>query len=155
MSDPVRDAIVSILSAIPDIGRVHAFERYANQFGDMSDLYLYNGQLRGWFVRRAAIKENMIGLSPHETITWVIRGYMALSDERQSELEFDGLIDLIRDAFRLNYRLNGTVVTTRLDEEGGIQLDDSGPVMSAGGTLWHSAMLRLMTIRRLPRVPAQ
>lgn len=150
MSDPIRDAIVATLQSVPDIGRVHAYARNVNTAADVQAHYGYNGQLRGWFVRRMKIEEVVVGQAPRERIEWLIRGYLALKDASATEPTFDLLIDRIREVFRAEYRLQGSVVTTRTEEEGGIQLEDAGPTLLAG-VLCHSAMLRLVTIRRLPR----
>lgn len=150
MTDPVRTAIVAILSTIPAIGRVHAYERRVDQ-KNLAEHYGYNGQLRGWFVRRAGIQERL--LSPPyapgprlEITTWLIRGYLALADAEATELAFDELIEAIRDAFRADDTLGGVVETCRHEEEIGIQLDQAGPV-SLTGMLCHSAQLRLTTVR--------
>lgn len=148
----IRNAIVAKLNTVANIGRVHAYERYANQLADLSALYAWNpgggpAQLRGWFVRRIGIRETHPSESLfREDITWQIRGYMALSDAAESELSFDALIDAIRAAFRADDTLGGAVDTCWINEEVGIQLDDAGPVLFAN-VLCHSARLTLMTRR--------
>jgi len=152
MTDPIRTAIVAKLNTVTDIGRVHAYERYANQLADLAALYAWNpgggpAQLRGWFVRRVKVHESMPTLATYsETITWRIRGYMALSDAAASELAFDDLINAIRDAFRADDTLGGVVDSCRFDREAGIQMDDAGPVLFAN-VLCHSAQLTLTTRR--------
>jgi hypothetical protein len=158
MSD-VRQAIVDVLQSVPHIGRVHAYERYADNQGDLSALYQWPepedltaeaGQLRGWFVSRKAVAETPQGGMPDEgrsvTEVWLIGGYMALSDAGESELNFDWLLDRIRTAFRRNPTLNGTVATCWYGDPAGIEVMDSGPVLFAG-VLCHAAKLRLRTLR--------
>lgn len=149
----IRDAIVTKLDAIPSIGRVHGFERYAADFKALADLYVATignkPQLRGWFVQRTGTSETSRALGRYEeTISWRIRGFMALSDATQSEFSFDALLEAIRDAFRSDETLGGTVASTVTDEAAGIQIEESGPVMFAG-VLCHAATLRLATRRYL------
>jgi hypothetical protein len=151
MSEVVRAAIVAKLEGIPDIGRVHAFERYSKNMEQLKGHYLWEpndgrpNQLRGWFVRRLRANEASEALGQSEEgTTWIIRGYMALSDESESELVFDRLIDAIRGVFRADETLGGVVATTVMDDEAWMQLDESGPVLFAG-VLCHSAKLRLTT----------
>lgn len=152
MTASIRTAIVARLNTVPGIGRVHAYERYANQLGDLAALYAWDAgggqkQLRGWFVRRVGIRESHPSESLfREDIAWQIRGYMALSDAAESELAFDGLIDAIRAAFRTDDTLGGAVDTCWINEEVGIQMEDAGPVLFAN-VLCHSARLILKTRR--------
>ncbi|HYE35503.1 hypothetical protein [Methylocaldum sp.] len=152
MADAIRTAIVAKLNSVADIGRVHAYERYANQMADLSALYAWDAgsgqkQLRGWFARRVGIQESKPSEPTfRETITWQIRGYLALSDAAASELAFDDLIDAIRAAFRADDTLGGAVATCWIDDEAGIQSDDAGPVLFAN-VLCHSARLILKTRR--------
>lgn len=152
MTAPIRNAIVAKLNTVANIGRVHAYERYANQMADLSTLYAWDigggqKQIRGWFVRRVGIRESKPSESLfREDISWQIRGYMALSDAAASELAFDDLIDAIRTAFRADDTLGGAVDTCWIHEEAGIQMDDAGPVLFAN-LLCHSARLILKTRR--------
>lgn len=148
--EQIRDAIVAKLSAVADIGKVHGFERYAVQAGEMKALYVATiagrDQLRGWFVRRMTTQETSPVLGRyHIKHTWQIRGYMALEDVAVSEKTFDSLIEAIRDAFRSDENLGGVVSTTVNEEGAGIQVEESVPVLFAG-VLCHSVRLRLTTI---------
>jgi hypothetical protein len=149
-AEAIREAIAARLEAVPDIGIVHRYERYANQAGALAKHYQWQNQLRGWFVRRVAVAEtptSQLGGTRIEDTTWMIRGYMALSDEAQSELVFDGLIEALRDAFRDDDTLGGTVASCWVrNGPAGVQMDDAGPVLF-GGVLCHSARLRLVTRR--------
>lgn len=148
MSDPIRAAIVSILESVEEIGRVHAYERYAPQGQGMVKHYEWRGQIRGWFVRRVKVSEQANGKAGYETATWRIGGYLSLSDEAQSEVVFDELVERIRDQFRAHPTLRGTVASTRSEDAAGIQVDNMLSVMM-GGVLCHAAVLRLVTRRRL------
>lgn len=153
MTDTVRAAIVAKLSGITGIGVVHSYQRYASRSKQMADLYSVNGQLHGWYVRRLAQKD---GLGPGQLVTedtkWLIRGYMAVDDAAQSELVFDGLVDLVRVAFRINSVLEDPLMTpepftTRVENQSGATLEDSQPVLFCD-VLCHSAKLILITRKR-------
>jgi hypothetical protein len=143
-----RAAIVATLSGVADIGRVHSFERYDRAEKDLKALYLYEGRLQGWFVRRLSTRV----ISPAKGIRtvinrWRIRGYRALDDSVQSEILFDATIEAIRAAFDASSTLGGVVETTHVDDLAGIQLEDSSPVMFAS-VLCHGARLALSTRHR-------
>ena len=145
----IRAAIVETVETVPDIGCVHAFERYASDRTRLRALYVSSiggrDQLRGWFIRRKEFSAARTGASRRTiTTTWEIVGYMALADEAETELAFDGLVDAIADAFQANPSLNGTVVTTIFDDGAGLSQADSGPVMFAG-VLCHAVSLQLKT----------
>lgn len=150
----VRAAIVSTLSAVPNIGVVHSYERYSHDLATLKKLYFSSAhnQLRGWFVRRVGTRENGI-LPPRylEVATWQIRGVMSLEDAAGTEKVMDELIEAVRDAFRVDRTLGGTVTklgTLQPNSERGPQLDDFGPVMF-GGALCHGVRLSLVTTREL------
>ncbi|MBR0346980.1 MAG: hypothetical protein IJI03_17160 [Rudaea sp.] len=155
----IREAIVARMSAIPDIGVVQKFERYAKDEATLKKFYYSpaHGNLRGWYVRRLATSESgNRQASSVEVCTWRIRGYMSLSDAAETELVFDDLIEGVRDAFVPDESLGGLVDQcsdpTNIDGVSGIQLIDAGPVMF-GGVLCHSARLELLTVRFLDRSP--
>ena len=144
----LRAAIVAKLQGIGGIGVVHDRERYATAMDALKALYVPPGenQLRGWFVRRGAIQEVSAGGSRRvQTIAWRIQGVMALKDEDSSEIAFDNLIETITDTFRADPTLGGLVLTPKPeDEDAGVQVVDSGPVMFAN-VLCHAARLALTT----------
>lgn len=151
MSDhaTIRTAIASMLSAIPNIGRVHTYERYAKAEKDFRAVYAQAAQVRGWNVRRKGIWQSSPALGRWVvTCQWEIRGLMSISDAEASELEFDSLIDLAQEAFRNDETVLGTVSTTVLgeaaDDPAGLQLVESEPALFCG-VLCHSARLSLFT----------
>ncbi len=155
----IRAAIVSIMQAVPDIGVVHAYERYAKNIADLAALYRSapHQQLRGWYVgRNKTAERDRVQNTSTEYTVWKINGFMALSDENQSELQMDLLIEALRDTFRVNDTLNDTVAQCSLPSPGGgsreasLQLLDFGPVMF-GAVLCHGVRLQLNTIRYLTR----
>lgn len=147
----IRAAIVAVLQTVPGIGRVQSYERYAKDMPGLKALYADNGLLLGWHVRRIGLAEQgKIQPRSVEYTRWRIQGVMAIDDGAASELVFDDLVEAIRDAFRANDTLQGTVAQCSLPDgsAAGIQLDDAGPVMFAG-VLCHGARLSLNTVRYL------
>ncbi|MBH03977.1 MAG: hypothetical protein CMP08_07620 [Xanthomonadales bacterium] len=143
----IRSTITETLQGIPAIGRVHDYERYASAKADLKALYEYEGQIRGWFVRRAGAAETMPDTRLGRTAVdnrWQIRGYMSLADAEASERAFDALVATIQAAFRTDETLGGVVNTTFFQDRAGIQVDDLGPVLFAG-VLCHGARLSLRT----------
>lgn len=145
--DPVRAEIVARLSAIPDIGRVHPYQRFAERLSDLAALYAYNSQLRGWYVHRAALVRTSENRSVEvERVTWQIKGYMAVADVKATALTFDDLLDAVREAFRLDH-LDGTTEVYFRDDEGeqaGLAVQASALCMFAG-VLCHSATCSLQS----------
>ncbi|HEY4145171.1 hypothetical protein [Pinirhizobacter sp.] len=144
----LRDAIVAKISSVPEVGVVHAYERYATAMDKLKALYVVpgSGVLRGWFIRRLALSETSANSRARivET-TWRLQGVMALNDADGSELVFDDLIEQLRTAFRTDPTLGGLLkAATPEGEPAGLQLLDTGAVMFAG-VLCHGARLALRT----------
>lgn len=150
----IRTAIVATLAAVPQVGVVHAYERYVRGDNKFKQLYLYTPpggeqQLRGWWVRRVGTVESSPNVSPRtrNVHTWRLRGYMALNDESASELVFDELVEAVRDAVRADPTFGGVADLGPLndgDNTDGAQVVDVGPVLFCG-VLCHSALLEIRT----------
>ena len=148
-TNDIRDRIVAVVAALPEIGPVHAYERYSARRESLRALYVsaIGGRdvLCGWFVRRTGFRARRSGRSGREITTrWEIAGYRAIGDDDASELAFDGQIDAIAEAFHADPTLTGLVQTIEFDDQAGIELADSAPVMFAG-VLCHAATLQLKT----------
>ena len=148
----IRAALVALVSTVPDIGVVHAFERYVREEAKFRELFVPTGivpkQLRGWWLRRTATQRRALNMARVQvTHTWQLRGYMGLDDTHASELAFDALIEAIAAAFAADPELGGLCQTHPLntsDPSTGIQVSDVGPVMFCG-VLCHSAVLEFKT----------
>lgn len=145
------------LNAVPSIGRVHAYQRYAHNLKDLAGLYRSDAhnQLRGWNVSRVATSESGNRQAHNvEIIRWRILGAMALDDAAGSELVFDDLVEAVRKEFAEHETLGGTVAQCsdpdNANGETGIQADDIGPGTFAG-VFCHLARLSLLTVRYLDR----
>lgn len=154
MSQPIiRDALQALFLTVPNIGQVHNRERYIREENKFVSLYHYTPaggvkQVRGWWLRRTATMERTLGVGRNmEVHTWSVRGYMSLNDEDATEIEFDALIEAMRDKVREDPTLGGVCQQSPLndgDNTDGLQLVDSSPVLFCG-VLCHSALLQLRT----------
>ena len=143
----VRAALVDALNEVPNIGIVHAYERYSNTLTELAALYMTGEVLLGWFVTRGQV----VQLAPFagrrvEQTTWHFTGYRGFVDATATELEFDALVDNIRLRFRTAETFGGAVPW--IDDKAGIQVDETSKVLFAG-ILCHCAKLSLPTTRYL------
>lgn len=152
-----REALVTLLRAVPGVGVVHDRERYAASEQAFRSLYIYahsdpaadafgdKAHVRGWYIRRVATTEltdNGRVLNEH---TWNIRGYLAFQDDIGSELVFDELVERMRDAVRVTPTLGlASLLGASVATERGVQVASAGPVFFAGA-LCHSVLLELRT----------
>jgi hypothetical protein len=157
MQQAIRNWIVAQLETVPNIGTVHSYQRYADREKALADLYLNNGKLHGWYVRRVAVVEKSLSnITNIEHSTWHIVGYLAINDVDASELVFDELIEAVRDLFRVvmanafrdveNEQI-GLFFNEQIGtEQIGLKILESQPVMFAG-VLCHSVKCQLITHR--------
>jgi hypothetical protein len=145
-----KAAIVALLNAVTNIGRVHSFERYVREEAPFRSLYLFtpaggSEHLRGWWLRNTAISEMQLGVGRTlNEYSFELRGFMALKDADATETIFDELIEALRARYRLDPTLGGVNLAEPLGSEDGIQKDDAGPVTFCN-VLCHSALLTLKT----------
>jgi hypothetical protein len=147
----IRAAVLASMRAVPDMGMVHAFERYTRDEARFRELYLFapaqgEEQLRGWWLRRVSTQETTVSTGTVMNVhTWQWRGYMALKDDDESELVFDDLIEAYRDAVRADPTFGDVCEQNAVaDGDDGVQVMSSGPVTFCG-VLCHSAVLQLRT----------
>lgn len=144
-STAIRTAIAAKLNTVVGIGKVQDYERYTDKMGALRVLYTWEKQLRGWHVRRVRQRRTSKSLGRTVVITrWQIRGFLALKDQDQTEKVMDDLVDDIIAAFAADEDLDGVVSDTVVNDEAGIQLEDSGPVRFAD-VLCHGVRLALNT----------
>jgi len=145
--ETIRAAIRDRMLTVPGLGIVHAYERYAKQEKAFADLYLHdddagNKRLLGWHIRRVATREFAYSsLQNRVEFDFVLRGWMALEDGRQTEILMDGLVEQLRAAWRGDPSLNGLFNAPIPDGQPvGLQLVESQPYMM-GGVLCHGVRL--------------
>lgn len=149
MDRRVRAGLVSLLRRVPGIGVVHEYERFSKDEKKFQALYVRDGQLLGWHLRRGTVKESYFDSQVVRVRTrWHIRGLAAMVDAKESELAFDDLVDQVRRIFRRFPELKNEegkgYARTLTDEGAGAAVDESGPVMFAGA-LCHAVKLSLVT----------
>jgi len=113
MSDyaTIRDAIKTILSGVAGIGVVHTRERFATDQTALKNLYVKDGILNGWIIKRVATPEARDTMGGTiRRYRFRIRGYYAFADHEvdasSSEQIFQALIEAICDTFRTIPYLN-------------------------------------------------
>jgi hypothetical protein len=141
----IRAAIQASLAAVPNIGTIHAYERFAARPDDLKKLYMVGDRVRGGFITRTATRELEASTSHNNVIhRWRINYYVGWSEQENSAAGFDYLVECMRAAFRDDETIGDVVSTTIVDGQAGLQLEDAGPVMFAG-TLCHGARFSLQT----------
>ena len=145
----IRAALVALLEAVPGIGTLHNYERFASKPKEFQALYLQGQDIRGFYVRRQSYRETPYSTMKNRVRTrWVIRGFASLVDADATELAFDDLLDAIAAMLRAKpvvYDADGNgLCHTVTDDSAGLQLEDSSPVMFAG-VLCHGATFSLTT----------
>ncbi len=109
--ETVRAAIVAKLNAVPGIGRVHSYERFAATNAKFVELYATGDKILGWHARRVAAETKPVSFDVHEDATsWEIRGYASLADANESEIAMDTLVESIRAAFLADDTLGGALL---------------------------------------------
>ncbi|WP_238121963.1 MULTISPECIES: phage tail terminator protein [unclassified Xanthobacter] len=141
----IRAALVALLEAIPDIGRVHAWERFAATEKGFIDLYSHAGAVRGWRVNRVSTRRRVLA-SGRVLVTdrWAITGMLSLVDAAQSEITASDLADAIIAAEVADPTLGGVARGVAVEGAAGVQLLAIAPVMFAG-VLCHQVALQLDT----------
>lgn len=150
-----RNAIVSVLASVPQIGVVQDRERHAASDAELATLFTYTppaagtAHVRGWWLRRSSTVEH--GSSTARTVSvhqWTLHGYLAIADAQASELLLDDLVEQFRALVRADPTLGGVCQPGPLagsdDSTDGVQVMRAEPVDFAG-VRCHSVVLQLRT----------
>ena len=89
----VRDALVATMSAVPNIGVVHAYQRYTGNLSDYLSLFrtTIDGvpQIRAWFVTLERTDSRWAAIPPSLAVetrwTFVIYGFLSVDDGSATE----------------------------------------------------------------------
>jgi len=141
MSEAVcRQNVFEIVSAVPNVGVVHDYERWAADWNKFIELFRdpATSTIRGWEICRTAMpSETISNIEESRTHGFVVKGYMGVNDSAATEKTFNGLIDAICNAFKGNHTLFGTCT-------------DAGPMSAEvidtrmfGAVLCHYAELKI------------
>lgn len=145
----IRAAIGARIKAVPRIGVVHPYERYAATEKALATLLMWQPpepaaprELRGWFIRRLARRATEeTHASTLVAIDWQIRGFMALRDGIASEIEMDALADAVIASIGADTTLGGLLDgLLPAPRAVGAQMVESGPYMF-GGVLCHGVRI--------------
>lgn len=136
----IRQKIFETLSAVPNVGKVHDYERWAVDWGKFIEFFKHTaaGRIQGWEICRTGMpSEKISNIEESRTHHFVVKGYMAVNDAQATEKTFNGIIEAICDEFKGNHTLDGTCL-------------DAGPVSaevidtrSFGSVLCHYAELKI------------
>lgn len=113
---PIREAFIKMLGGVKGIGKIHNRKRHETFWDGFFRTVDKNGKLNTWEVSRKELVVTVAAVGGTENNppclqdnhTLLLVGRMALSDEKESEPEFDALMDAIVRAQALNDRLDGT-----------------------------------------------
>lgn len=149
----IRAAIVAVLQAVPDIGVVHDYQRYAKTDTEFREHFTVQDgdkkRLAGWYVARKSTREIEAASGVALRVTgWELVGYRGLDDATASEKLFDTVIESVCAGYRADPTLGGVVLDVRdltMDNPpSGAQVEDVSPVLFCG-VLSHRARLFLTT----------
>jgi len=141
----IRGSIVTVLSSVPGIGTVHAYERWAADWtAYLSFFKTEENKINGWTVSRRKTESDRDTMPTlNRRHRFIMRGYYGLKDSAATEHTFQALVEAVQDAFEDQYLLNGTVI-------------NSGPVQVQvfenrmfGNVLCHYAELELIAEERV------
>lgn len=101
----IRTAIYEVLDNIAGIGIVHDYERWSADWSRYLDLFTTQiggiRQVRGWTIGYSGTAESdQVQLDGGElrSSRWVVRGYMGWDDSRETEKDFQDLVEDVLDA---------------------------------------------------------
>jgi hypothetical protein len=142
----VIEIVASMLAEVDGVGsKVHASIRWGASEAAFKELFVDSGtgKVLGWTITREATGATDLVGATIDKHTLVIRGYMGLKDEENTEKTFQDLIEAIRDAFNSNRRL-------RVDGVSNVSSSNRIAVRTVGhrefgGYLVHYAELVLLT----------
>jgi hypothetical protein len=106
----IRQKLFDILSSVPGVGRVYDYERWTADWTKFLELFKdsSSGRILGWEISRNAVESQFLSRVEEEaTHRFVIKGYLGVKDADATEKLFNGLIEVIRAAFRGNVTLDG------------------------------------------------
>lgn len=147
--------IKSTAEGVSGIGKVYDYERWAANWSTVLSLFKTTGSIiHGWTISRVGThrRYNTIARDPERAHVFRLRGVYGLDDSAGSEKTFQGVINLLAQAFDDNMTLSGACDT--LAPEWGPMAGDAGlqivevDVRAFGTILCHHADCRLCAIER-------
>ena len=113
MSDytKITSEIINRLGGVRDIGQVHDYARYAFRPEDLKDIFLDNehGDIRCWYIDRVSVTDTQSSNTTNTVVhRFKLTGFLSVQDTKRSGVEFQEIIDRIRDAFTPQTNLSDT-----------------------------------------------
>ena len=108
----IANQITSRLAAVPNVGRVHHYQRNLNALETVkAEFFDHNlGRIAAWTCSRESFTDTQSSNIENTRVsTWVLRGYMSVEDSQATEVLFQQVIDNICEAFRPQDDLGDTV----------------------------------------------
>jgi hypothetical protein len=144
--------IKSTVEGVSGIGKVYDYERWAANWGTVLALFkTSNNIIHGWTISRIAFfrQSKSIG-DPEIAHIFRIRGVYGLDDSAAAEKTFQGIVNLVADAFDANMTLSGACLTLAADwgpmaNQVGLQVPGID-VRAFGNVLCHHADCRLCAL---------
>jgi len=153
----IRAAILTVKQSVPNIGKVHDYERYASKMSDFRKLFYDTDTklINGWWFDRLRTDELDGDTGEVRRIhTWQFYGFRGLQDGIGSAKSFQDLIENSCDAFRTDPTLGGVIDDNKNMDQSfgpvGMQVDAIETVMFAD-VLCHRARLTLLTETTEPK----
>lgn len=147
----LRDRVKTTLEAVSGIGQVYDFLRHLTFWEEVKRDIVKDGQVNIWEITRLAAEQdldapqNQVGVEANfqDRHNIAIFGHVAVDDEKESEKQFQDLIDAIIAAFRLDNTLGGLVLIPQQP-----QLLSVGHEMFAS-VLCHACQISFLAIERV------
>ena len=144
--------IKSTVEGVSGIGKVYDYERFAANWGNMLTLFKTTGNIiHGWTISRIGTfrQHRSIG-DPEIAHVFRVRGVYGLDDSSATEKTFQGIVNLVADAFDDNMTLNGACLTLAPDwgpmaNQVGLQISEID-IRAFGNVLCHHADCRLCAL---------
>lgn len=142
----ILDAIVGTMNSVPDVGPVHRYERTSRSPAKFLEL-MRDGinRTNGWTVRRrsTASRRGASNIVIERVHVFEINAMFGPVDDLEaSEETFQGILESIYQAFRVDYTLGGACLLA-----GQVQIEDVD-LIEFHGTLYHFAALSLEATER-------
>lgn len=115
-----RSLIKSVLESVNNVGKVHDYERYADDWDSLISLFVAtiegSEEMRGWTISLSDVRQEQESFGTfggdntlEVTYTYRIRGFMAVSDSDASEKTFAALVLAIMSALNASASLHSSV----------------------------------------------
>jgi hypothetical protein len=104
MSEPiVRAAIKTAIQGVTNIGKVYDRPRFVNLWDELIEIFETSGVIRAWTIRISAISQvgliasGSLATGLKRTYTYIIEGFLSLSDSAASEITATALTIAVMD----------------------------------------------------------